>query len=216
MRGLALATLLFLAACSAFPERVEREARIIVMGDSVMAWNRDSNASVADAMEKRLGAPVLDAAVSGARMRLGGVGGAIGFSIPGQYRARDWDAVVLNGGANDLFFECRCDRCDTVLDRLVNVDYPALLARLGSTRVYIVGYYGPAGDRPGNYDVCQDELQILERRLTRLAATRPNVRVVRIRDAITGNPPMYDDDRVHPSPAGSSVIADRIVAALSR
>ena len=216
MRFLALASFLLLVACSALPERVEREARVIVMGDSVMAWNRDSNASVADAMEKLLDAPVLDASVSGARMRLGGVGSAIGFSIPDQYRERDWDAVVFNGGANDLLFECRCSRCDAVLDRIVNEDYPALLERLGETPVYIVGYYGPAGDRRGNYDICNDELQVLERRLAHLATTRPNVEIVRVRDAITGTPTLYDADRVHPSPAGSAVIAKRIVTALAR
>lgn len=216
MKRLAFAALLLLAACAALPERGERDARIIVMGDSVMAWNRNADSSIADAIEKRLGSPVLDASVSGARMRLDGIGGAIGFSIPGQYRERDWDAVVLNGGANDLFFECRCNRCDAVLDRLVTEDYPALLNRLGDTPVYIVGYYGPAGDRRGNYDVCNDELQVLERRLTRLAATRPNVRVVRVRDAITGNPDLYDEDRVHPSPAGSDRIGTLVARALTR
>lgn len=216
MRLRAIAALFLLAACAALPESGERDARVIVMGDSVMAWNRDGDASVADALEAQLGASVLDASVSGARMRLGGVGGAIGFSIPNQYRARDWHAVVFNGGANDLLFECRCNRCDSVLERLIAEDYPALLNRFGDTPVYIVGYYGPAGDRPGNYDICNDELQELERRLTRLVAARPNVRLVRVRDAITGNPALYDADRVHPSPAGSARIAERIVAALSR
>lgn len=215
MRPFAFAALVLLTACAALPERAERGARILVMGDSVMAWNRDTSSSIADALEKRLSVPVLDASVSGAQMRLGGLGGAIGFSIPRQYRDGDWDAVVFNGGANDLFSECRCDRCDTVLDRLVAQDYPAFLTRLGNTPVYIVGYYGPAGDRRGSYDICDDELQVLERRLTRLAAARPNVEVVRVRDAITGRPSLYDADRVHPSPAGSGRIADRIAAALS-
>lgn len=211
-----LAALVLLAACAALPERGERDARIIAMGDSVMAWNRDTGSSIADVIERRLGVPVLDASVSGARMRLGGIGGAVGFSIPGQYRDGDWDAVVLNGGANDLFVECRCARCETVLDRLVTQDYPALLNRLGDTPVYIVGYYGPAGDRRGNYDVCNDELQVLERRLTRLAATRPNVHVVRVRDAITGNPSLYDTDRMHPSPAGSQRIGTLVARVLTR
>lgn len=216
MRGLALTALLLLAACGALPERAERDARVILLGDSVMAWNRREGASVADAVERQMGAPVLDASVSGARMRFGGVGGAVGFSIPDQYRAGDWDAVVLNGGANDLFFACGCNRCDAVLDRLVRQDYPAFLDRLGNTSVYIVGYYGPAGDRPGNYDICNDELQVLERRLTRLAESRPNVEVVRVRDAITGNPSRYDADRVHPSSEGSAVIGGLVARALTR
>lgn len=216
MKYLCIAALLLLAACAALPERSEEGARILLIGDSVMAWNRDQTASVADAIEKRLGAPVLDASVPGARMRLGGVGGAIGFSIPGQYRDGDWDAVVMNGGANDLFAECGCDRCDGVLDRLVTQDYPAFLNRLRDTPVYIVGYYGPAGDRRGSYDVCNDDLQVLEARLTRLAAARPNVEIVRVRDAITGNAALYDADRVHPSPRGSHRIGTLVARALTR
>lgn len=216
MRPFVLALCLLLAGCASLPESSERGARVIVLGDSVMAWNRDQGTAIADVIERRLGAPVLDASVSGARMRFGGVGGAIGFSIPGQYREGDWDAVVLNGGANDLLATCDCNRCDAVLDRLVNQDYPAFLNRLADTPVYIVGYYGPAGDRRGSYDVCNDDLQVLERRLTRLAATRPNVQVVRVRDAITGTPALYDSDRVHPSPAGSERIGTLVARALSR
>ena len=216
MKPLAFAALIFLSACGALPERTERDVRVLLLGDSVMAWNRGANGSVADALEKRLGLTVLDASVSGARMRFDGVGGAVGFSIPRQYRSGDWEAVVMNGGANDLFFACGCTRCDTVLDRLVNRDYPAFLSRLGDTPLYIVGYYGPAGDRPGNYDICNDELQVLEARLTQLAATRPNVQVVRVRDAITGNPALYDADRVHPSPEGSDRIGTLVARALTR
>jgi lysophospholipase L1-like esterase len=219
MRRLALAAFLFIAvctACAALPERTERGARVILLGDSVMAWNRDIGSSIADVIEKLLGQPVLDASVGGARMRLDGVGGAIGFSIPGQYKAGDWDAVVLNGGANDLLSTCGCDRCNAVIDRLVTEDFPALLNRLGDTPVYIVGYYGPAGDRPGNFDACDDELQVLERRLTRLAATLPNVEVVSVRDAFTGNPSLYDTDRIHPSPAGSERIGTLVARALTR
>ncbi len=216
MRYLALIVLLFLAACGALPERSERGAKIIVLGDSVLAWNRGEGASVADVIEKRLGAPVLDASVPGAQMRVGGVRGAVGFSIPGQYRRGAWDAVVMNGGANDLYRACGCDGCDAVLDRLVTQDYPAFLDRLGNTPVYIVGYYGSAGDRPGAYGICNDELQVMERRLARLAATRPNVQVVVVRNAITGRPALYDDDRVHPSPAGSERIGTLVARALTR
>lgn len=216
MRPLAILACLVLAACSGLPERAERDARIIVLGDSVLAWNRDVGASVADDVEKRLGVPVLDAAVSGGRMRVDGVPGALGFAIPRQFRAGEWDAVVVNGGANDLFFECGCNRCETVLDRLVTQDYHAFLNRLGDTPVFIIGYYGPAGDRRGNYDICNDDLQVLERRLTALAASRPNVDIVRVRDVITGNPGLYDRDRVHPSPAGSAAIGARVADALAR
>ena len=205
---------LILPACVVFPEATDRDAHILAMGDSVIAWNREEGASIADAIERRLGEPVVDASVPGAKMRQGGVRGAFGFSIPDQYRTGDWDAVILNGGANDLMSECNCNRCDAIVRRLVRRDYPALVNALGNAQIFIVSYYGAAGDRPGRFNSCNDELQQMERRLTSLFATRPNVHVVRVHDAITGRPALYDDDRVHPSPAGSRVIGDIVARAL--
>ena len=215
MHRLSLLIILFgLAACGTLPERADPGARILAIGDSVLAWNRADNASIVDRVEKRLGAPILDATVPGARMRQGGFSGAVGFSIPRQVRPGEWETIILNGGANDLFGDCNCNACDAVLDRLVQQDYPALLSRLGDADVYFVGYYGPAGDRAGGYDGCDDELTDLERRLMRLAATRPNFTVVPVRQAVTGRPWLYDDDRVHPSPNGSRVIGDIVARAL--
>ncbi|MDA8586941.1 SGNH/GDSL hydrolase family protein [Rhodobacteraceae bacterium] len=214
MRITAVLVCAALSGCVVIPEPTDRDARILAIGDSILAWNRGVGASVPDAIEARLGEAVVDASVAGAKMRESGLRASIGFSIPDQYRSGDWDAVVLNGGGNDLNGTCGCDGCDAVLNRLVREDYPALLARLGDTQVFILGYYGAAGDRFGNFDTCEDELLTLERRLTRLAATRPNVTLVAIRDAITGKPALYDDDRIHPSPAGSAVIGDLVARAL--
>ncbi|NNE87184.1 MAG: SGNH/GDSL hydrolase family protein [Silicimonas sp.] len=214
MKWTAGLALLLLPACVVFPEVTDRNARILAMGDSVIAWNREDGASIADALERRLGQPVVDASVPGAKMRQDGLRGSLGFSIPEQYRAGRWDAVIVNGGANDLLSQCNCTRCDATLDRLVRQDYPALVNRLDDTQVFIVGYYGAAGDRPGRFNSCDNELQQMERRLTVLFADRSNVHVVRVRDAITGRPTLYDNDRVHPSPAGSRVMAELVARAL--
>ena len=205
---------LLLAACGALPEGRDEGARILTMGDSILAWNRDDDGSISDVVEKRLGMPVLDASVPGARMQQGGVRGAVGFSIPGQYRAGEWDAVILNGGANDLRGTCGCNGCDAVLDRLVRRDYPALLDRLGNTDVVIVGYYGPIRGGGGSFAGCSDELAELGRRLAVLAAGRPRVTFVPVRAAINGNPVYYASDKVHPSPAGSQVIGALVARAL--
>ncbi|MEO0946342.1 MAG: SGNH/GDSL hydrolase family protein, partial [Pseudomonadota bacterium] len=98
---------------------------------------------------------------------------------------------------------------------LVQQDYPALLDQLGEAQVFILGYYGRAGDRPGSFDACEDDLNILESRLTRFAATRSNVQVVPIRAAITGKPELYDPDRIHPSREGSAVIGTLLARAIS-
>lgn len=203
-----------LAGCSVLPESRESGARVLTMGDSILAWNRGEGASVSDVIEKRLGVPVLDASVPGARMSASGLRGAIGLSIPGQYRRGDWDAVVVNGGANDLRGECGCNRCDAVLDRLVRRDYPALLDRLRGTRVFLVGYYGSIRGGGGSFGNCSDELAELGQRLARLAASRDGVTFVSVREAIAGDPRYYDTDRVHPSPAGSRVIGTILAEAL--
>ena len=214
MKWIAGLTVMMLAGCVVIPEGTSRDARILAIGDSILSWNRGAGASVAHVIEAQLGEEVVDASVAGAKLRQGGLRGSLGFSIPDQYREGAWDAVVLTGGGNDLLGSCRCDRCDAILDRLVQQDYPELLNRLGDAEVFILGYYGIAGDRPGNFDSCEDELIELERRLTRLAASKPNVHVVQIRTAITGKPELYDDDRIHPNRAGSAVIGTLVARAL--
>jgi lysophospholipase L1-like esterase len=211
---LLLATLL--AGCVAIPEGREPGARILVMGDSVIAWNRGEGASIADVTERRLGEPVLDASVPGARMRQGGLRGAVGLSIPAQYRAGDWDTVILNGGANDLRATCGCARCDGVLDRLAQQDYPDLIARLAPARVVIVGYYGRMRGGGGSFDDCDDELLDLGNRLAALAARDARVTFVPVRAAVAGDPRYYGPDRVHPSPEGSALIGGLVARAVSR
>ena len=51
-----------------------RAPRWVVAGDSVMAWNRSSGASVADQLEARLGEPVGDVSLPLAQVR-GGIRG---------------------------------------------------------------------------------------------------------------------------------------------
>jgi len=215
MHKFLILAVLVLTGCVVFPEGRESAARILVIGDSIMAWNRGDGAAIPDVIERRLGQPVLDASVPGARMRLGGLRGAVGLSIPRQYREGDWDTVILNGGANDLRATCGCNRCDAVLDRLARQDYPALIARLAPARVVIVGYCGPVRVGGGSFDGCSDELSELARRLARLAAANPRVTFVPVRAAIAGDPRYYDTDRVHPSPEGSALIGALVARAVS-
>lgn len=214
MKWIAALTLTLLTACASLPEVSDRNARILMMGDSVLAWNRSEDAGVADVVERQAGQAVLDVSVPGARMQQGGFRAAIGFSIPDQYRNGAWDAVIVNGGANDFLGTCGCNQCGAVLERLVTKDYPALLDRLGSVPVFIVAYYGSVEGGGGSFDGCGDELLALERRLQALANARANVTQVSVRDAINGNPAFYDPDRVHPSPAGSKVIGTLVARAL--
>ncbi len=211
---LSLLLLIALAGCGFAPEVADRNANVLVIGDSILAWNRGAGASVADVIEKRIGVPVLDASVSGATMRASGVRAAVGLSIPGQIREGDFAAVVINGGANDLRNTCGCDGCGAVLDRLSSQDYPALIARLAPARVIIVGYYGSIRGGGGSFSGCSDELAELGRRLNSLAAADPRVTFVPMRDAIAGDPRYYDSDKVHPSREGSARIGALVANAL--
>lgn len=216
MRHAFLIFLLALSACDGLPQG--GDGKVLAIGDSIMAWNRGEAASIPDVVEKRTGLAVVNASVPGAGMLTGGVPGAVGFSIPGQYRARDWDAVVINGGANDLRNLCGCLRCDAVLDRLISRDastgaYPALLARIDAP-VVLVGYYGPVRGGGGGFDGCADELKVLGARLSQFAATASNVTFVSVRNEIAGQPEFYDTDKVHPSTKGSARIGALVAARL--
>lgn len=212
----------FLAACATPATQVYDDARILAIGDSVLDWHSWTGASVPDVIAAELGAPVVNAAVSGARLsRPGGMMGLMGPDIRAQYRARDWDWVVIDGGANDLRQECGCGACAADLDAIISPDaaqgeFPALVAetRQSGARVMLVGYYGPSR-RGGPFAPCWDELQVLNARLAALAAARDGVHFVATEAAM---PPdrldHYDADLIHPSRIGAAAIGRRIAAAM--
>ncbi len=127
-------------------------SRVLVLGDSLLAWHSVSGTSVADRLEALLGAEVKDRSVGGARMIYNlPVTGALGLSIPKQFRKADrdagWDWIVVNGGGNDLWFGCGCQKCDRKLRKLISEDgqrggaIPKLVTRLraGGTKVLCWG-----------------------------------------------------------------------------
>ncbi len=193
-----------------------------VIGDSVIAWNRSVDRSVADALAILLDRPVRDASVPGARIshpsRLARVGG---LEVRRQRITTNGGWVVVDGGANDLLCECACNRCGGKLDELAAPDgrsgeIPAFVADLSARghRVVWVGYYGPSG-LGGSFDKCDDELQDLNARLSRMADRDDDVLFVSVRDLFgPENRDRYDDDQVHPSPTGSVEIARRVARAI--
>nr|WP_116084669.1 SGNH/GDSL hydrolase family protein [Tropicimonas sp. IMCC34011] len=206
--------LLLLAACG---RGVPDGARIVVAGDSVMAWNRDQDASVADKLSARLGEPVGDLSMPGARM-LGGVGP---FNIPFQLDGVTAEWIVLDGGANDLRGTCDCSDCGPVLDQLISEDgikgaIPALvsdLRRRGSRVVWADYYTTPlyAGT------ACEAPYRVLEARVQRMADADAGVDLADMDDVFRSDDlSLFDDDRTHPSLRGSSLIADLVAPLLDR
>lgn len=217
--------LLTLSGCG---ERAARNAPagILVMGDSLMAWNGGSQRAVSDMMEKRLGVEVTDRSVSAARMiyRLP-VTGAAGLSIPKQLPkggSQEWDWVILNGGGNDLWLGCGCSACRRKMDRLISEDgttgaIPELVKTLRSrgAKVIYTGYLRSPG-RGSPIEYCKDDGEELDRRATQMAARDDGVFFLSLADLVPhGDRSYHALDMIHPSVKGSDAIASRIAARIT-
>ena len=208
MRPTLIAPLLILVLLAACGRGVPDNARVVVAGDSVMAWNRTGGASVADQLAARIGEPVGDVSLPLARV----TGGRGALNIPDQLSGVRAQWVVLNGGANDLSGGCDCSACEPVLDRLISDDgtrgaIPALVSdlRARGSRVIWADYY----TAPRYADTaCEAPYQVLETRLGRMAASNPGVTLADMDDVFRpDNLALFASDRTHPSPEGSARIA---------
>lgn len=210
-----------LAGCT---ESVSRHdtARILLMGDSMMAMHGMTGASVSHGLEQELREPVVDRSVSGARFlyRLP-ISGAAGLNITKQYREGDWDWVVLNGGGNDILFGCGCGPCAQRLNKLISKDgrkgaIPGFVSRLrrDGAQVLFVGYLRTPGVT-SPIEHCVDEGREMDARLARLAALDRGVHFLSLDGLVPeGDRSYHALDLVHPSAKGSAaiaaLIADRI------
>lgn len=205
-------TITLLAACA---RGVPEEARIVVAGDSVMAWNRIQSVSVADRLQESLGEKVGDVSTPGAQIT--GRGGA--FNIPAQLEGLSVEWVVLNGGANDLRSNCDCSDCGPVVEGLISDDgtqgaIPELVAdlrRRGSQVIWADYYTSPrfAGT------VCEAPYQELEARLRRMAAAKDGVMFVDMDEVFSPDDlSLFASDRTHPSEKGSARIAELVLPQL--
>lgn len=195
------------------------DLRILVMGDSMMAWNHSTGNSVADAIEATLGAKVVDRSLSGARYFYAlPITGSLGMRLTKQYRTGQWDWVVMNGGGNDLLFGCGCGNCAKMLDRLVSKDgrmgaIPEFIEQIrrSGAKVLYVGYLRNPGI-PSPIRACRPAGNELDRRLVKMARSRAGVLFVPMADLVpTGDRTYHSGDMIHPSVKGSSGIAARIV-----
>ena len=199
-----------LAACT--PGAPRSGGDILMIGDSVLAWNRASGRDVGSAVGESLDRTVTNRATPGAQIRKRGFASALGLGIPDQLVMRPWNWVVMNGGANDLGFTCGCTRCDGVIEALISSDgkrgdIPKLIARARSTgaKVLWMGYY--RAPNSGTFQGCRPGLVELERRIAKLAQATPGVFFQDSEDVVTPrDPSLYASDATHPSPKGSAVI----------
>ena len=192
--------------------------RILVIGDSLLASHGLTGRSVGHHLSRILKEPVQTNPVGGARMIYNlPITGSMGLSIPKQFRPGDWQWVVLNGGGNDLWLGCGCNKCDRKLDRMISEDgrrgvIPGLVSRIrqSGAQVIYVGYLrSPGFDTP--IESCKDEGDALEARIARLAELDNGITFHSITDLVpAGDLTFHAVDRIHPSLKASRAIAERI------
>lgn len=219
MRRPFLFLLIFLALIGC-GERVGEgtQARVLMLGDSMLAANRSSAQGVGDALQDILGQEVIDRSVSAARyFYYLPLSGEAGLRLTAQYRPGKWDWVVMNGGGNDLLFGCACALCANMLNRLVSEDgragaipkYVSEIRKSGSRVIYL-GYMR----NPGTFTLikgCGSAGNELDRRLARMAEFDAGVTFLPLADLVPkGDWSYHQVDRIHPSPKASRLIAERV------
>ncbi|OUD08860.1 GDSL family lipase [Marivivens niveibacter] len=198
------------------------EPQILLLGDSMMAFNRLTGNSVADKLQDRLGTTVVDRSVSGARLIYNlPVSGAAGMKIQSQYVAGNWEWVVMNGGGNDILFGCGCGACDRRLDRLISADgqtgvIPDTIRDLRETgaRVLYTGYLRTPGIN-GPIESCGPIGDEMDARIAKFAETDDGVVFVSLADLVPfGDRSFHGFDLIHPSIKGSDAISALIAEAI--
>lgn len=215
--ALLLSVMLTLAACTEAVPRSDAP-RILAMGDSMLAWRGNSGGAVSDEVERLLGEQVIDRSVIGARVFYAlPITGAMGMNIAKQYRPGPWEWIILNGGGNDLWFSCGCQRCDRKMARMIAPDgttgsIPEMIRDLRDTgaQVIYVGYLRSPGIG-SLVDNCRNEGNEFERRLATFAQADPGVHFVSLADLVPhGDRSYHAADMIHPSAKASRAIAARI------
>lgn len=198
--------------------------RILAMGDSLMAWHRGADLSIADGLAKTLKEPVLNRSISGARIVYGlPISGAMGMKIANQYRGERFDWVVVTGGGNDFLFGCGCNKCERRMDRLISADgrkgdVPSLVAsiRKSGSRVVFLGYLrSPGVGSP--IESCKDEGDTYEARIAKMANRDKGVYFLSLTDLVPkGDTSFHSADMVHPSRKASRIIGERLAKLIKK
>lgn len=209
-----------LAACvpAAAPPEDAEPARILVMGDSLMAFHRGRGASVADALAAALGEPVTDRSAKGASVLRPPGSERDRATIRTQFIAGPWDWVIINGFGNDLLFSCGCGECADTLAGLVSEDgrsgaIPQMVADLRATgaRIVYTGYLRTPGFTAPT-ERCADLGLMMDARLSAMAARDPGVTYLSLARIVPeGDRSFHAIDRVHPSPKGAAAIAREVL-----
>lgn len=211
--------LLLLLACTEniCDELPSGEARIVAVGDSILAWNGPDCQTVVDHAALALAEPIDNAAINGARLL------DEEEPIASQMPEGEYEIVLVDGGANDLngglsggLDVCEGGELDEALDRIEAEMARLVDAQLALQReVWILDYYRmPEGARYG-FEACEEELDLLEERYRGLAEAREGVELLDLEEAVGDEElELFDNDKVHPSPEGAAVLGAFVAEAL--
>ncbi|GAB5436773.1 SGNH/GDSL hydrolase family protein [Falsiruegeria mediterranea] len=203
-------------------QQTSQRGDILIIGDSVLAWNRAEGRDVGSALASELGRDVVNRAAFGAQIGATDLARIVGLSIPGQMPPGRWNWVIANGAANDLGFTCGCTRCGQVIDQLISTDsqsgaIPDLVskAQAQGARVLWLGYY--KAPETTSFRGCRPGLVEIERRIEVLARSNTGLYFLDAEDVF--DPPvrdLFDTDRTHPSAKGSALIGTEIARVIER
>lgn len=209
---------IFILALLALSSVAQAQTRVLVLGDSILAWNKSRGQSIPQLLNTLPGLSVESRAISGAAFS-----GSRPFrrEIRSQLPPGQWDVIVVNGGGNDLARECKCRSCETTLSQLVSPsgktgEIPAFLDRLAgrASRVIWLDYY-PVSVRGGPFAPCIEELAVLEQRMMAAARLRRHVEFVDAGAVYDRRDlSLYARDLVHPTPRGAARIATLLARAI--
>ncbi len=199
-------------------------ARILAIGDSLMAWHTLTGQSIPDIIERELEEPAANRSIGGARLIFKvPFFGDVGMQISHQIIEGDWDWVVMNGGGNDLWFGCGCGECDAKMDKLITSDgkegeIPRVINQLTETgaKVIYFGYLRSPGVN-SMIEECRDEGDELEARVAALAKSTRGFYFLSNSDLVPdGDLSFHALDRIHPSLKGSEEIGKRVAALIRK
>lgn len=200
------------------------KARIIAIGDSLMAWNTLAGRSIPQIVANTLGERVETRAVSGAHVIYNlPLTGALGMRIGSQFGPDSPDWVLVTGGGNDLWLGCGCSRCHRRMNRMVSPDgrkgaVPDLMRRIRATgaQVVYIGYLRSPGWN-SVIDNCRDEGDAFEARLSVMARQIEGVHFMTNADLVPPNDRSFHaPDGIHPSMKGSTAIGQRAAALIRK
>ena len=186
---------------------------ILVLGDSVMAWNVEEGTSIGHVIQEQTEQPVTIRAVSGAHFA-----SDEDEDIRSQYIEGDWSWVVFSGGGNDLNDRCECGDCSGVLNELLSPDGSSGAVadavdtlRGTGVKVMFLTYYDLPPTAQFGFANCGDESEELAERASSMAQAREGVYWLDMGQVVFPNDlSAFDDDHVHPSERGSALIGELV------